>query len=107
MILDTFYAKRRLLTREYLKRGKPPLPYRLRTSLKSGNFTDEPVKTLDPFHFVTGDTEESAKRAGLRQVQILRDDANSSLRGSRMCKSIRLSIISIVRLTGVHGSVAT
>lgn len=45
---------------------------------------DEPLKTLDPFHFVTDDTEESAKRAGLRQVQILRDDGDNCLRGSRM-----------------------
>lgn len=38
---------------------------------------------MDPFLFVTDDTEETAKRAGLRQVHILRDEADSGLRGTR------------------------
>ncbi|TEB25755.1 hypothetical protein FA13DRAFT_1796257 [Coprinellus micaceus] len=65
VVLDTFYRHNRLLKREYPER-------------------EVPVATLDPFHFITGDTEETVKRAGLRQVQILQNDADSSLRGSRM-----------------------
>ncbi|TEB18275.1 hypothetical protein FA13DRAFT_1803877 [Coprinellus micaceus] len=53
--LDKFYSHRRLATRKYIKRK-------------------EPLRTLNPFHFVTGDTEDSVKRTGLRQVEVLRDD---------------------------------
>ncbi|KAJ3504873.1 hypothetical protein NMY22_g17774 [Coprinellus aureogranulatus] len=43
---------------------------------------DKPVKVMDPFTFVTGDTEEMIKRTGLRQMHILRDDSNTGLRGT-------------------------
>lgn len=43
---------------------------------------DEPIRVMDPFLFMTDDTEETMKRTGLRQVQILSDDSNTGLRGT-------------------------
>ncbi|KAJ3512640.1 hypothetical protein NMY22_g15271 [Coprinellus aureogranulatus] len=63
--LDIFYAHDALLTKEYHAREKP-------------------LKTLDPFCFFTDDTEETAKKAGLRQFQVLHDDSSNALRGSRL-----------------------
>ncbi|KAJ3533204.1 hypothetical protein NMY22_g7437 [Coprinellus aureogranulatus] len=37
---------------------------------------------MDPFLFMTDDTEESIKKTGLRQFQVLRDDSNNGLRGT-------------------------
>ncbi|TEB31010.1 hypothetical protein FA13DRAFT_1791738 [Coprinellus micaceus] len=43
---------------------------------------DKPVRVMDPFVFITGDTEETIKRTGLRQVHVLRDDSNTGIRGT-------------------------
>ena len=37
---------------------------------------------MDPFIFLTDDTEETIKKTGLRQVHVLRDNANNGLRGT-------------------------
>jgi hypothetical protein len=40
------------------------------------------MRVMDPFLFMTDDTEETIKKTGLRQVQILRDESNTGLRGT-------------------------
>ncbi|KAJ3534279.1 hypothetical protein NMY22_g6996 [Coprinellus aureogranulatus] len=64
VVLENFYAHRGLRVKAYVKR-------------------DKPLATLDPFTFITDDTEETAKRAGLCQVRILQDEGEPVLRGSR------------------------
>ena len=44
--------------------------------------TEKPIGTTDPFIFLTDDTEESIKRTGFRQIEVLRDDSNTGLRGT-------------------------
>ncbi|KAJ3539560.1 hypothetical protein NMY22_g4685 [Coprinellus aureogranulatus] len=64
VVLENFYVHPGLQGKVYVKR-------------------DKPLATLDPFTFITDDTEETAKRAGLRQVRILQDEGGTALRGSR------------------------
>ena len=45
-------------------------------------FIEKRVRTMDPFIFMTNDTEEMIKKTGFRQIQILRDDSNTGLRGT-------------------------
>ncbi|KAJ3531239.1 hypothetical protein NMY22_g8243 [Coprinellus aureogranulatus] len=61
--LERFFSHPKLMTAEYGRR-------------------DKPVKTLNPFIFITDDTEDSIKRTGLRQVEVLKDDSNTGLRGT-------------------------
>ena len=37
---------------------------------------------MDPFLFLTDDTEETIKKAGLRQIRVLEDDSNTGLQGT-------------------------
>lgn len=41
---------------------------------------------MDPFLFLTDDTEETIKNTGLRQIRVLQDDSNSGLRGTNKRK---------------------
>ncbi|KAJ3512235.1 hypothetical protein NMY22_g15392 [Coprinellus aureogranulatus] len=61
--LERYFSHPKLITKEYEKR-------------------DKPVKTLNPFVFITDDTEETIKRTGLRQVEVLKDNSNTGLRGT-------------------------
>ncbi|KAJ3523299.1 hypothetical protein NMY22_g11501 [Coprinellus aureogranulatus] len=61
--LERYFGHPKLVTIEYREREKP-------------------VATLNPFTFLTDDTEETIKRTGLRQIRVLREDANTGLRGS-------------------------
>ncbi|KAJ3528942.1 hypothetical protein NMY22_g9200 [Coprinellus aureogranulatus] len=61
--LEKYFSHPKLLTKLYGKR-------------------DKPLRVTDPFTFVTGDTEETIKRTGLRQMHILRDQSNTGLRGT-------------------------
>ncbi|KAJ3550551.1 hypothetical protein NMY22_g399 [Coprinellus aureogranulatus] len=62
--LEPFYSHPSLLVKAYPEREKPLL-------------------FMSPLYFTTGDTPETAKMAGLRQIQVLRDDSNTGLRGTR------------------------
>ncbi|TEB30810.1 hypothetical protein FA13DRAFT_1791966 [Coprinellus micaceus] len=64
VLLEPFYSHPSLLMKAYPERPKP-------------------VLCMDPFYFTTGDTAESVKMAGLRQIQVLRDDSNTGFRGTR------------------------
>ncbi|KAJ3500390.1 hypothetical protein NMY22_g19276 [Coprinellus aureogranulatus] len=62
--LEPFYSHPSLLVKTYPERGIPLLH-------------------MSPLYFTTGDTPETLKMAGLRQIQVLRDDSNTGLRGTR------------------------
>ncbi|KAJ3534491.1 hypothetical protein NMY22_g6901 [Coprinellus aureogranulatus] len=42
----------------------------------------KPISVINPFAFLTDDTEETIKRTGLQQVQILGDNNSNALRGT-------------------------
>ncbi|TEB18470.1 hypothetical protein FA13DRAFT_1719867 [Coprinellus micaceus] len=67
--LERYFGHPNLITGEYSKR-----------EILTAN-EDVPIRIMDPFLFMTDDTEETIKRAGLKQIQTLRDDSNA-LRGT-------------------------
>ena len=43
----------------------------------------KPVVVMDPFTFITGDTEETIRKTGLRQIRVLTEaDSSTALRGT-------------------------
>ncbi|KAJ3533869.1 hypothetical protein NMY22_g7154 [Coprinellus aureogranulatus] len=63
LLLERYFSHPSLMTGKYPKR-------------------DIPLKVTNPFLFLTDDTEETIKKAGLRQMHILRDKSNTGLRGT-------------------------
>lgn len=52
------------------------------TSITHSLLTEKRVKVMNPFIFLTDDTEETMKRTGFRQIQVLADESNTGLRGT-------------------------
>ncbi|KAJ3517091.1 hypothetical protein NMY22_g14041 [Coprinellus aureogranulatus] len=61
--LERYFGHPKLILMEYKKREKP-------------------LAVVNPFIFLTGETENTIKETGLRQMHILRDDSNNGLRGT-------------------------
>lgn len=87
--MERYFSHPKLMVGEYSKRGRSPhvnSPKRFTKASRLLSLSiDEPIKVMDPFLFMTDDTDETIKKTGLRQMLVLQDKSNSGLRGTNRC----------------------
>ena len=85
MRLERYFGHPQLMMIEYRKRGQ--CWGRIHSNIRThATLSDKPVIVMNPFLFITGDTEETIERTGFRQVQIVGDDNNNGVRGTNQRK---------------------